>query len=151
MNGWGSSAPLLETGNPPVTSLAVRSLEAVQKEQRRHNPKAGSWEFEGTQKVEGYQPHHREDLGHGFPGDWSPGSCTGPQHKEKTRVQSLVFHYRESCADLAGSAVGRNSFPSSSSGPAGKGACKEPWSSCGSSCPGGPFPVQLLPTPAGRP
>jgi hypothetical protein len=40
----------------------VRSLEAVQKEQRRHNPKAGSWEFEGTQKVEGYQPHHREDL-----------------------------------------------------------------------------------------
>lgn len=62
MNGWGSSAPLLETGSPPVTSLVVNSLEAVQKEQQHHNPKAGSWEFEGTWKVKGYQPHRREDL-----------------------------------------------------------------------------------------
>lgn len=91
------------------------------------------------------------NLGHGFPGDWSPGSCTELLHKEKIKVQSLVSHYRASCVDPAGSAAGRNSFPSSSSGPADRGVCKEPWSSCGSSCPDGPFPVQLLPIPAERP
>lgn len=99
-----------------------------------------------TQRVCAEETH----LGRGLPDICGPRSCRGPLHKEKTRVQSLGSHDRESCAGPAGSASGPNSCPSSCPGPSDGDAGKQRWSSSRSSCLGGRGPVQPLPTAAGR-
>lgn len=127
---WGPRGPIFEPVTPPWSSLVAHSIKALQKLQGCHNAKAGNQEAATPLEVEGaweagrYQPHHREDLGLDLSGNCGPGSCTGPLHKERTRVQSLVSRYIESCADPAWSAIDQRNFSSSSLGPGDRGAGK---------------------------